>query len=101
MEVPNVPGVTPPLYPDGPPLRSAISLLDVDSNAFSIIGTVMRGLKVAARKAAEDGEWEASRTAALVAEFQREAMSGGYDHLLATAMKWTEGDGVPEELEED
>jgi len=53
-----------------------VRLVGTDSNAFSIIGTVTKELK---RGGATDLDIE---------EFQAEATSGDYDHLLQTVMKW-------------
>ncbi|MCK5616973.1 hypothetical protein KAR91_84710 [Candidatus Pacearchaeota archaeon] len=49
-----------------------------DGNAFSILGTTMRALK-RGKASMED-----------IASFQEEAMSGDYDHLLATVMDYVE-----------
>ena len=48
-----------------------VQLSDVDGNAFAIHGAVRSKLP-----------------ADVQAEFTAEALSGDYDHLLATAMKW-------------
>jgi hypothetical protein len=49
-----------------------------DGNAFAILGRVIRAMQ---RAGLTDEE---------VAEFRREATSGDYDHLLATAMRWVD-----------
>ena len=55
-----------PKYPE-----IEVQLSGVDGNAFAVHGAVRRRLP-----------------ADVQAEFTAEALSGGYDHLLATAMKW-------------
>lgn len=54
----------------------SVQLTGEDGNAFFIIGKVMRALKKSGVSAAE------------VDQFKAEAMSGDYDHLLQTCMKW-------------
>lgn len=54
-----------------------VQLTGEDGNAFAIIGRVSRALKRAGH-----GD--------LVNEFQDEAMSGDFDHLLQTAVAWVE-----------
>ena len=54
-----------------------VKLLGKDGNAFFILGTVSRELKRAGKKAEAD-------------EYLKEAMSGDYDHLLATTMKYVD-----------
>jgi len=58
-------------YPD-----ITVELVGEDGNAFSIIGAVRRALRRANVPHEE------------VSKFQDEAMSGDYDHLLQTAMRW-------------
>ena len=53
-----------------------VQLSGEDGNAFAILGTVRRALK----RAGVDAE--------AVDEFQSEASSGDYGHLLTTMMKW-------------
>ena len=53
-----------------------VQLSGEDGNAFAILGTVRRALK----RAGVDAE--------AVDEFQAEASSGDYGHLLTTVMKW-------------
>lgn len=55
-----------------------VRLVGTDSHAFSIISTVERAL----RRGGVDRE--------VIAEFRKEAMSGDYDNVLATAMRWVE-----------
>lgn len=58
--------------------RPRIKLSGVDGNAFAIIGCVSKALRTAG--------WTSSQISA----FQREAMSGNYEHLLATCVKYAE-----------
>lgn len=53
-----------------------VQLIGQDSNGFNLIGLVRREMKRA-------GVGEAERN-----QFSNEAMSGDYDHLLQTFMKW-------------
>ena len=53
-----------------------VELTGNDGNAFSIIGTVRKALR------------KGGATPEQIAEFQTEAMSGDYDHLLQTCVKW-------------
>lgn len=53
-----------------------VTLTGVDGNAFSILGTVIRGLRKASVSEEEIGE------------FKEAATSGDYDHLLRTCMEW-------------
>ena len=62
-----------PKYPD-----VRVRLTGKDGNAFAVIGAVTAALKRA-------GVPQAERDA-----FFREATSGDYDHLLATAMAWVD-----------
>jgi hypothetical protein len=55
-------------------------LIGIDGNAFSIIGTTARVLR---RNGAEPS---------FVAAFQKEATSGDYDHVIATAVAYLEAD---------
>lgn len=59
-----------PKYPD-----IQIELVGTDSNAFAILGKVNRAIR---------GKIPKNE----MAEFQKEAMSGDYDNLLQTCMKW-------------
>lgn len=60
-------------YPD-----IKVRLSGEDGNAFAIIGRVRRALKKAKVPSTE------------IEAFSSEAMSGDYDHLLQTAMKWVD-----------
>lgn len=53
-----------------------VQLSGTDGNAFAIMGAVGRALR---KGGVPDEE---------VAEYQEESMSGDYDNLLVTAMKW-------------
>jgi len=55
-----------------------VQLTNEDGNAFSVMGRVVRALRDNGVSAEE------------IAEFRKEAMSGDYDHLLQTVMKWVE-----------
>lgn len=55
-----------------------VQLMETDGNAFAVMGAVTKALKRAGVSAEE-------REA-----FTTEAMSGDYDHLLQTCMKWVE-----------
>ena len=55
-----------------------VELTGVNGNAFSILGTVARALK------------KGGATSDEIEEFRTEAMSGDYDHLLQTCMKWVD-----------
>lgn len=53
-----------------------VQLTSNDGNAFAIISSVARALRQAGANADE------------ISEYQTESMSGDYDNLLRTAMKW-------------
>ena len=53
-----------------------VQLTGEDGNAFAILAAVVKGLKKAGASPVE------------VDEFQQEAMSGDYDHLLQVCMQW-------------
>ena len=53
-----------------------VKLTEVNGNAFSIIGAVRKALR------------KGGATPEQIEEFQAEAMSGDYDHVLQTCMKW-------------
>lgn len=55
-----------------------VRLLGTDGNAFAILGKVFRAMRAA-------GVPEETRR-----EFDREATSGDYDHLLGTVMRWVD-----------
>jgi len=63
--------MTEPLYPE-----IEVQLSGEDGNAFFIIARVAEALK-RGRVSREEQD-----------EFQEEAMSGDYDHVLQTCMKW-------------
>jgi len=54
-----------------------VQLTGTDGNAFSILGKVIKTLKKEA-------------TVDQIKEFQEEAMSGDYNNLLMTCMKWVD-----------
>lgn len=62
-----------PLFPN-----VTVQLTGEDGNAFFIIGRVSGALR---RGGADKAQ---------IAAFQKEAMSGAYDHVLATCMKYVE-----------
>lgn len=62
-----------PKYPD-----VEVQLTGTDTNAFAIMGAVTSALRRAGIPTAEQDK------------FRKEAMSGSYDNLLATAMKWVD-----------
>lgn len=62
-----------PVYPN-----ITVRLSGTDGNAFAIIGAVKRAMQ---RQGASKED---------VAAFQSEAMSGDYDNLLRTCLKWVE-----------
>jgi len=53
-----------------------VELIGHDGNAFAIMGKVQRALKNAGASKEE------------LDKYLEESMSGDYDHLLRTAMKW-------------
>ena len=53
-----------------------VSLIGVDGNAFSILGTVRKAMRQALVPAEQ------------IKEYMTEATSGDYDHLLQTTMQW-------------
>ena len=55
-----------------------VKLSGQDGNAFAIIGRVQQALR------------RAKVPAESIAEFRNEAMSGDYDNVLCTAMKWVD-----------
>ena len=60
-----------------------------DGNAYSIMGAVARALK------------SEGYPAEAVDEYREESMSGDYDHLIQTAMKWCDLDSPEDEYDED
>jgi len=64
---------------DGPKYPEIeVQLTGVDSNAFSIIGTVDRALREAGVSAVERNV------------YMEESMSGDWDNVIETAMRWVE-----------
>lgn len=55
-----------------------VRLVGTDGNAFSVMGNVRRALRKAQVPQAE------------IEAFSAEAMSGDYNHLLATCMRWVD-----------
>ena len=68
--------------------RPVVKLVGEDGNAFAILGRC--------RGAAKRAGW----TSAQIEEFRTEAMSGDYNHLLRTVMKYFEVDSE-ELIDED
>jgi hypothetical protein len=62
-----------------------VKLVGEDGNAFAILGTVLRAMRK--EKVSEEDR----------KEFQRQATSGDYNHLLRTVMEWVDVDGDKEE----
>lgn len=62
-----------PRYPD-----VQVQLTGTDGNAFAIMGAVTRELRRAGVSAEE------------IEQYREESMSGDYDNLLATAMRWVD-----------
>lgn len=65
--------MTTPIYPD-----VVVPLSGEDGNAFAIIGRASKAMR------------RAGIAAGVIDQFQREATSGNYDHLLQTVMKYVE-----------
>lgn len=63
---------TGPKFPD-----VEVQLTGVDGNAFAIMGAVTSALRRAGHRE-------------YIEQFQTEAMSGDYDNLLRTAMRWVD-----------
>ena len=55
-----------------------VRLTSIDGNAFSLIGTTAKALKNAGVPADE------------LKQFRDEAMSGDYDNVIQTCMRWAE-----------
>ena len=70
-----------------PKTNVRVKLVGEDGNAFSIIGRVSQALRRGGH-------------ADLVDEFREEAMSGDYNHLLATCLEYVEEESWEEEEEE-
>jgi len=60
-------------YPD-----IKVMLSESDGNSFAVLGVVRKALKRAGVSPEE------------VKEFQKEALSGTYDHLLRACMRWVD-----------
>lgn len=58
-----------------------VQLLGVDNNAFAIMGTVTRGLK------------RAGNSQEIIDRYQKLAMDGDYDHLLAVSLVYAGDQG--------
>ena len=73
-----------------------VPLSTEDGNAFAIIGRVTRALRRARTEDPDDElDAPASRGERLVSDeeiaaFTAEAMSGDYDHVLQTVMRWVD-----------
>ena len=59
-------------------VKPTVELVGIGGNAFSIIGTVQRELQ------------RAGNSSDIIEAFQKEAMSGDYEHVIATAVAYTE-----------
>jgi hypothetical protein len=70
--------MTQPGIPDGE--KFILELMGNDGNAFAVMGAVTSALR------------KAGRTNEEVHEYQSQAMSGDYNHLLAISMQWVLGD---------
>ncbi len=57
-----------------------VKLVGTDGNAFSILGTVSKAMRRAGLGKTE------------IDAFMKEAMSGDYNNLLATCMRWVDCD---------
>lgn len=62
--------------PTEPLFDVEVRLSERDGNAMVIMGRVARALR------------KAGATPEQIDEYRKESMSGDYDHLLRTAMKW-------------
>jgi hypothetical protein len=67
-----------------PKLNINLKLVGEDGNAYAILSR--------ARRAIRSSKLSAEEKDRLWSEFEAEATSGDYDHLIATAMKWFEMD---------
>lgn len=72
-----------------PTKKARVKLVGEDGNAFAILGRCL----AAGRRA--------GYTAEQLKEFQDEATSGDYDHLLATCMEWFDEEGSFDEEDEE
>ena len=57
-----------------------VTLSGTSGNALSLVGAVERGLRRADVDPAE------------IQQFRKEALSGDYDHVIQTAMRWVDVD---------
>jgi len=71
---------------DEPLVDVTVELVGHDGNAFSIISKVSRAIRDFARE--QETQEDREKYMKMVTEFRTEAMSGDYDHLLQTAMKY-------------
>lgn len=55
-----------------------------DGNAGALMGCVVDAL----RQARSDGDLTPEEARQAIHDFRKEAMSGDYDHLIQTCMKW-------------
>lgn len=67
-------GIERPPGPKHPEIE--VELTGRDGNAFAIMGAVQRAMRQARLDSSE------------IDDYRNEAMSGDYDHLLVTTMKW-------------
>ena len=58
--------------------KPVVKLIGEDGNAFAILGKVTKAMKMSGYSQDE------------IKEYQAKAMSGDYDHLLATTMEYVE-----------
>ena len=58
--------------------KPAVKLVGTDGNAYALMGKVQRGLR------------QAGAPTEVVSAFMDEAMSGDYNHLLSTCMKYVD-----------
>ena len=65
--------------------KPTVKLVGIDGNAFVILGAVSKAIK---QFYTEQGNKR--KGARLAKEYQEEATSGDYDHLLQTTMKYCE-----------
>ena len=66
-----------------------VALVGEDGNAFAILGRVAKAARRAGNSEAE------------IDAYQAEAMSGDYNHLLATTMDWVEEEEYDDYEDED
>lgn len=61
-----------------------VPMVGEDGNALAILGRAIRSMK----KASRDGIIPKEELKATIEEYQDEAMSGDYNHLIMTTMLW-------------